>query len=231
MALGATSASAASAFPWPDLPVLYTVMRKAVPPAGKASAPQVASGATRARDTQDQGLVNAGGSGCSWDDGTCSPEYGPGEGWASFGSFEVVASTNQLTKVELWGKSEQRQAAVCSGLTCNVFGVPENISMDPTNPGPLIAFFGYRFSSQLLETCVRSRAYSYDADRAVKFLDSAESATQQLSGQVLVAGDSADFQYRNGDVYRFEVSLTNAGKVLLGKGYGKQTPSASTCAR
>ncbi|MEO3714545.1 hypothetical protein [Roseateles flavus] len=62
MALGCTSASAAE-FPWPDLPALYKITRKAA--ASSVSAPKAAS-ATRARDMEDRGFINGRGNGSLW---------------------------------------------------------------------------------------------------------------------------------------------------------------------
>ncbi|MBB2484803.1 hypothetical protein H5407_06130 [Mitsuaria sp. WAJ17] len=45
--------------------MLYKITRKASPPATGGSTPKVAS-ATRARDTEDQGLINGGGNGSLW---------------------------------------------------------------------------------------------------------------------------------------------------------------------
>ncbi len=223
MALGATSASAATEFPWPDLPVLYKVTRKAA--ASSVSAPKAAS-ATRARDTEDQELINAGGSGCSWDEGLCSKDIGPSDGWNSFGSFEVSINT-QLTKVELWGKSEQRQAAICSGMTCNVFGVPENITMDPTNPGPLLAFFGFRRAPKLLDTCVRtqiaSRAYdAYDTEATA-------AAKAQLADQTFQINDLVDVSYQDGSVWRFSVYVSDIASQFSLQGAKSQSRSQSPC--
>ncbi len=227
MALGATPASAATEFPWPDLPVLYKVTRKAAPPASGISAPKAAS-ATRARDTEDQELINAGGSGCSWDEGLCSKDIGPSDGWNSFGSFEVSINT-QLAKVELWGKSEQRQAAICSGMTCNVFGVPENITMDPTNPGPLLTYFNFRFFPKLLDTCVKSSKSSFAIDANQSHNETSLEASAQLAGQRVIADDQVDVQYRDGSVYRFYISPVHGG-VLLSDG-SQQIPAKSQCAR
>ncbi len=225
MALGATPASAATEFPWPDLPVLYKVTRKAAPPASGVSAPKAAS-ATRARDTEDQELINAGGSGCSWDEGLCSKDIGPSDGWNSFGSFEVSINT-QLAKVELWGKSEQRQAAICSGMTCNVFGVPENITMDPTNPGPLLAFFGIRPALVVLDTCVRTQiaGKAYDAfDR-----EATAAAKSQLAGQSYKQNDLVDVSYLDGSVWRFKIYFTVVGSQFSLEGGRQQPKSQSQC--
>ncbi len=225
VALGATSASAATEFPWPDLPVLYKVTRKAA--ASSVSAPKAAS-ATRARDTEDQELINAGGSGCSWDEGLCSKDIGPSDGWNSFGSFEVSINT-QLTKVELWGKSEQRQAAICSGMTCTIFGVPDDITMDPTNPGPLLARMGLSGRpANLLSKCVKAAVYSKEVDAGD--FKATEAATVQLQGTPAPRGSLVDVLYRDGNVWRFDVYYQLIGERLYLQGGKKQDPLDSPCA-
>ena len=226
VALGCTSASAAE-FPWPDLPVLYKITRKAALPASGLSAPKAAS-ATRARDAEGQGLIDAGGSGCSWDEGTCSRDIGPSEGWSSFGFFEVSANS-QLAKVEVWGKAAQRQAAVCSGMTCNVFGVPEDIAMDPTNPGPLLAFFGIRPELVVLKTCVRTNISSKSYDPYD--LQAKSAAETQLAGESYEHNNLVDVTYLDGSVWRFSIYITSVGRVFTLQGGKPQAKSQSPCGK
>ena len=196
----AAAAAEPATSPFPDRPYLLQFKRDAAIASPIASAP--GRGMTPSLSMGPGGTCNAEYT------GDCTRVDIGGAGWADWGSF---AATNYLGRVELHIKRAERKAALCAEdtLECRLYLIPSEVgTIDRVAPEPVLSFFGLTRKPKYQPLCVKSDRLRGVQDAATEITESAKSALASAGVKVIVR-DTFDVKYRDGSIFRYEVTAIN----------------------